>query len=146
MADKLNNLPRTPDNQNGYSLIAVHAWSNSVDSLLYVKSLLDENIRVVAPDDFVYLVKKNICNMNTEMMSFPNPTNGELHIRFNAPIQFKKVVVSDLTGREIRCDYKYNETLNSLYIDLEIDENLRGLFNIHVLGESSQFVEKIFKY
>ena len=146
MATKLNNLPRTPENENGYSLIAVHAWSNSVDSLLYVKSLLENDIRIVAPDDFVYLIKKNLCDIQPSMVTYPNPTNGEVHIQFSSPINVENVIVSDLLGREVAVPFEYNESLNSLYIDLYLQEDLKGIFNIHVIGEDSQFSQKIFKY
>lgn len=46
--------------QDGYSLISVHAWTRGVDDIIDTISRLNPNIRVVAPDEFVWLVKKNI--------------------------------------------------------------------------------------
>lgn len=60
LANKLNSMPRDPEIQSGYSLIPVHAWSISVSEVKACVDLLDENIRVVAPDEFIKLIKANV--------------------------------------------------------------------------------------
>ena len=146
MAEKLNSLPKTPENEDGYSLIAVHAWSNSVDSLLYVKSLLENNVRVVSPDEFVYLISRNICNKSLSMLCYPNPTAGELKIQFEKPFDFVDLQITDFLGRQINFDYVYNASVNGFYFDVHIKEDVRGLLNVHVLGENNTIYRKIFKY
>ena len=82
---KINNLPKDPYSASGYSLIPVHNWSNSVDSILLCSELFDENIRIVSPDKFVNLIKQNlISNNNGEIpfVSYPNPTESFFNIEF----------------------------------------------------------------
>ena len=85
LSNKINNLPKNPYLESGYSLIPVHNWSNSVDSILLCSELFNENIRVVSPDKFVNLIKQNlIANKNNEIpfVSYPKPTQGLFNIEF----------------------------------------------------------------
>lgn len=45
---------------SGYSLVDVNVWYDSPDSVAKCVSLLNKNVRVVAPDEFVALIKKNV--------------------------------------------------------------------------------------
>ncbi|MHB1685856.1 MAG: GxGYxYP domain-containing protein [Ignavibacteriaceae bacterium] len=60
LAAKLNSSSTDITSPNGYSLIPVHVWSHSVDDIIQCVSLLNKNVRVVSPDQFVALIKKNI--------------------------------------------------------------------------------------
>jgi hypothetical protein len=60
LAAKLNARPRDPGSKDGYSLIPVHVWSNTVDSVVRCASLLDSKVRVVAPDEFVRLIRAHL--------------------------------------------------------------------------------------
>jgi len=60
LAEKLNNMPRDPKSQRGYSLISVNNWSRTVSDIKACVELLDQNVRVVAPDEFVKLIKTNV--------------------------------------------------------------------------------------
>jgi len=60
IATKLNNLSTDINSADGYSLIPVHIWSNGVDEIVECAELLDENVRVVTPDEFVSLIKQNV--------------------------------------------------------------------------------------
>ena len=85
LSNKINNLPKNPYLESGYSLIPVHNWSNSVDSILLCSELFNENIRVVSPDKFVNLIKQNlITNKNNEIpfVSYPKPTESLFNIEF----------------------------------------------------------------
>ena len=85
LSNKINNLPKNPYLESGYSLIPVHNWSNSVDSILLCSELFNENVRVVSPDKFVNLIKQNlITNKNNEIpfVSYPKPTVSLLNIEF----------------------------------------------------------------
>ena len=57
VAQKINNSVKNQFQPDGYSLIPVHVWSNSVEDVKRCISMLDEDVRVVAPDDFVKLIK-----------------------------------------------------------------------------------------
>ncbi len=60
LAAKLNRLPRNIHSVDSYSWIPVHAWSRTVQDILDCVALLDEGVRVVAPDHFVTLLKNNV--------------------------------------------------------------------------------------
>ena len=85
LSNKINNLPKDPYLESGYSLIPVHNWSNSVDSILLCSELFNENVRVVSPDKFVNLIKQNLTtNKNNEIpfVSYPKPTESLFNIEF----------------------------------------------------------------
>lgn len=60
LAEKLNKEAKNPYSKAGYSLIPVHVWSNSVDSVIKVTDALDSQVQVVTPDEFVRRIKTNI--------------------------------------------------------------------------------------
>lgn len=60
LAENLNRMPANPKSESGYSLIPVHAWSMSVSDVKTCVDLLNKNVRVVAPDEFVKLIKANL--------------------------------------------------------------------------------------
>ena len=64
LAKKLNALSTDIHTSNGYSLIPVHVWSMNVDSVIAcVNKLNKTRVRVVAPDEFVWLIRQNIKNI-----------------------------------------------------------------------------------
>ena len=64
LAEKLNAASTNIYTEAGYSLIPVHVWSRDVDDILDCIKMLDANVRVVAPDEFVWLVRKNLKGIN----------------------------------------------------------------------------------
>ena len=60
IASKLNNLSKDIHSASGYSLIPVHVWSMGVEQIIECANLLDSNVRIVTPDEFVSLIKKNV--------------------------------------------------------------------------------------
>lgn len=60
LATKLNSLSTDITTANGYSLISVHVWSHSVDDVVQCVKLLNKNVRVVSPDEFVGLIRQNV--------------------------------------------------------------------------------------
>lgn len=60
LADKLNKASTKINSEAGYSLIPVHIWSRNPTDVLECIKNLGPNVRVVAPDEFVWLVRKNI--------------------------------------------------------------------------------------
>lgn len=60
LAIAINNSSTDVSSSRGYSLIPVHIWSDGVDQILETVSHLNPNIRIVAPDEFVALIKKNV--------------------------------------------------------------------------------------
>ena len=84
IVQKINNLPKDPYSEEGYSLIPVHNWSNSVDSIILCSQLFEDNIRIVSPDKFINLIIENINTVHnkTPFISYPNPTKKIFNIEF----------------------------------------------------------------
>jgi len=60
LAAKLNASSTDITSPDGYSLVAVHVWTNSVGDVVNCVNLLNNNIRVVPPDEFAALIEKNV--------------------------------------------------------------------------------------
>jgi len=60
LAAELNKASTDISNADGYSLIPVHVWSRGVKDVESCIRLLNPTVRVVAPDEFVWLIKKNL--------------------------------------------------------------------------------------
>lgn len=60
LANVLNSQPTNINSESGYSLIPVHIWTENPTDVLNLISKLGPNVRVVAPDEFVWLIKKNL--------------------------------------------------------------------------------------
>lgn len=59
VAAALNQRPRTPQTTDGYSMVAVHAWSHTVEDVLQCAALLAPDVRVVTPDIFVNFIRRH---------------------------------------------------------------------------------------
>ena len=122
LAQKINAAPKDPFNPNSYTLVAVHAWSNSVDSLLLVKSLLDQGVRVVAPDAFVQLISDAICAPQQQetliLEAFPNPFSETIRLKIkgyeSSDFELK---IQDVSGKEIRATQVRIETFDGWVCD-----------------------------
>ena len=60
LAAKLNTASTNINSSSGYSLIPVIVWSRNVNDVLACIGQLGPNVRVVSPDEFVWLIRKNI--------------------------------------------------------------------------------------
>lgn len=60
LANQLNQASTNIYSADGYSLVSVHIWSRDVDDVLDCINRLGPNVRVVAPDEFVWLIRKNL--------------------------------------------------------------------------------------
>lgn len=60
LALELNNASTNIHSSAGYSLIPVIVWARNVNDVMSCIGKLNPNIRVVAPDEFVWLIRKNI--------------------------------------------------------------------------------------
>jgi hypothetical protein len=65
LANTLNSMPQNPKSASGYSLIPVHAWSMDVSDVKACVDMLNDNVRVVAPDEFVKLIQANLSDPTT---------------------------------------------------------------------------------
>lgn len=64
LADKLNAQSTNIQSAAGYSLIPVHIWTMNPSDVLNCIDKLNENVRVVSPDEFVWLIRKNVGKLN----------------------------------------------------------------------------------
>lgn len=60
LANQLNQASTNINSADGYSLVSVHIWSRDVDDVQDCINRLGPNVRVVAPDEFVWLIRKNL--------------------------------------------------------------------------------------
>jgi len=60
LANVLNTQSTNINTEAGYSLIPVHIWTENPTDVLNLINKLGPNVRVVAPDEFVWLIKKNL--------------------------------------------------------------------------------------
>ena len=150
LAQKLNNALKDPYSVDGYTLVAVHAWSNSVDSLLYVNSLLDQDVRVVAPDEFVSLISEAICSPEHQnkiaLRAFPNPFNDKISVHvqeyFSDDFEF---FLEDLTGKFISAEIETKEILDGWIFDIKTHELPRGAYILHFSTPDEDITLKVVK-
>ncbi len=56
----INAMPVAPDREEGYSVINVHPWTMSMESLDYVVSRLSDHVELVYADELLRLIKENV--------------------------------------------------------------------------------------
>lgn len=60
LANVLNSQSTNINSEAGYSLVPVHIWTENPHDVLHMIQKLGPNVRVVAPDEFVWLIRKNV--------------------------------------------------------------------------------------
>ena len=60
IADAINAMPIAPDREEGYSVVNVHPWTISAESLNYVVSRLSDRVELVYADELIRLVQQNV--------------------------------------------------------------------------------------
>lgn len=104
VARKINESVKSQYQPEGYSLIPVHVWTNSVEDVKKCIGMLDGDVRVVAPDDFVKLIKKNLGVILYQ--NYPNPFNDKTTISFNLSFaQHVNLSLLDGSGAVIKTLY-----------------------------------------
>jgi len=135
LAEKINELPKDPNSKNGYSLIPVHNWSNSVDSILACINGFDENVRVVSPDEFLNLVKDNLL-VEKSLIShpYPNPSKDIINIEFQGHrSQIQDIEVIDIKGKKIELDLEIETISFELNkIKLRFKSSAKGTYFITI--------------
>ncbi len=106
-------LPKDPTDPNAYTLVSVHVWDHSVDSVIAAAQLFDSTIRVVAPDAFIKLYKKGTnctaAGLGTTdvaaarqyaLSSSPNPAHAQSEISYTLPAaNFISLKLYDASGK-----------------------------------------------
>jgi hypothetical protein len=60
LAKRINSAPRDPRRAEGYTAVLVHGWTMNLDNIQNVINLFAPNVRVVTPEEFIALVRKNV--------------------------------------------------------------------------------------
>lgn len=69
-AEKVNNYPVDISSADGYSVICIHAWSMTPESIAKFISLLDEHVVILNAADFLETVSTNVPHKNTAPQEF----------------------------------------------------------------------------
>ena len=135
IVQKINNLPKDPYSEEGYSLIPVHNWSYSVDTLIKIVEGFDENINVVAPDEFLNLISNKLSNRNenvVELSNYPNPTNNNLTLDFLGDYEkIKLIEMYNINGQNINIPHSI-QPINSYLTKI--------VFNVEKLELGTYFI------
>jgi len=140
VAQLVNNLPTNINSSAGYSLIPVHAWSMTVDSVIACINKLDTSkVRVVCPDEFVWLIKQNIGSVGINNpiqfnngLVYPNPASAQITIVNNNNKAIKSIVITNMIGTIVyksEDTFAGNKTINisnlkkGIYLILIDDQN-----------------------
>ena len=117
VAQKINASVKNQYQPEGYSLIPVHAWTNSVDDVKKCIGMLDGDVRVVAPDDFVGLIKRNLGVFLYQ--NYPNPFTDKTTISFNLSFaQYVTLSILDGSGSVIKTIYEGDAAPGVTKVDL----------------------------
>ena len=145
LSDKINNLPKDPSSVSGYSLIPVHNWSNSVDSILLCSELFDDNVRIVSPDKFINLIIENLndqSNGEVPFISYPNPTEDLFNIEFRENAKnIKSVTLYATNGSKQKMSELIVESISEKLskITLQTSQLKTGVYllRIHLINDKT---------
>ena len=140
VAQMVNNLSTNINTSAGYSLIPVHAWSMTVDSVIACINKLDTNkVRVVCPDEFVWLIKQNIGSVGINnsiqfdnVMVYPNPASEQITIVNNGNNTIKSMVIYNMIGSVVyknEDSFTGNKTIN-------INGLCKGIYLMTINGQN----------
>ena len=114
LAKLLNGQVKDPTSVDGYSLVAVNAWQDGMDSLVACYQKLDSTVRVVTPDAFVKLWKAGtgcapatgigqLSTVKIELSCQPNPCNNISYVNYSLsqPTQ-ADLILCDAYGRKVK--------------------------------------------
>ena len=137
LIEKINNQPKDPYSSNGYSLIPVHNWSYSVDTILKIVEGFDNRINVVAPDEFLNLITSKLSDNEgniIQLSSYPNPTNTNITIEFLGKNEdIKSISIFNIKGENINIPYftnQINSYLKKIILNLNYIDNGTYFFSL----------------
>ena len=96
---------------------------------------------MVSPDEFVYLIQKNLAPKNQALhLANPNPTNNKTKIEYRSNInEIKDVKIYGINGREYFAPISVAELSNNLtkiMLDFEMLSN--GKYLIKIVNSNNQ--------
>lgn len=129
LAVKLNSFSRNIHSADGYSLIPVQVWSRGVDDIVNCAKLLNSKVRVVAPDEFVALIKKNVPITEGPLVSF-TPGNPGTEDSFLVPGYIGSGSNSDHRWADNSSKIVYHFTKSDLLARSAGNQNLKLDFTV----------------
>ena len=141
LVEKVNNLPKDPYSEEGYSLIPVHNWSYSVDTLIKIVEGFDKNINVVAPDEFLNLISSKLLDREKniiQLSNYPNPANNHFTLEFLGSYEeIKTIKTYNTKGKNINIPYSI-EPINSYLTKIRFNTALieSGTYFISLINTS----------
>jgi len=137
LVEKINNLPKDPYSSDGYSLIPVHNWSYSVDTILEIAKGFDEKINIVAPDEFLNLITAKLYNNEEniiQLSSYPNPTYRNSTVEFlGKQEEIQSIKIFNIKGEKMNIPYSINQInsyLTKIILDLDYVEKGTYFFSL----------------
>lgn len=86
MAYRINHYAKDATLPEGYTAIMVHAWSYTYSDAISLSKLLDKDVIIVTPKEFISLMTKNIKNKKTKLfLDKPNDKVNDFDYS-NAPV------------------------------------------------------------
>ena len=79
-------------------------------------------------------------DLTHDLALYPNPTRGQLHVRYGQPDETYQVVITDATGRALQ-----THTLKGGKQTLDLSELSAGIYFLRVAGEADHLIEKFVK-
>ncbi|MEC9303865.1 MAG: T9SS type A sorting domain-containing protein [Bacteroidota bacterium] len=149
LANKINNLPKDIFSENGYSLIPVHNWSNSVDSIIKCVNLLDSNVRVVSPDKFINIINENLIYDKLEdeiiHLCYPNPISDKLTLELRIGVnQIEKVSLFSINGQKVNdIPFTILESEEKSKIEFDFTSFNSGSYLLKVYTKNNSLVKKL---
>lgn len=140
VAQKINASIKNQYQPEGYSLVPVHVWSHSVEDVKKCIDMLDGDVRVVAPDDFVKLIKKNLGVILYP--NYPNPFNDHTTISFNLSFgQHVTLLLMAGSGEVIKTLYDEDAAPGITKVDLVKDSDLAA--GVYIIKLSTPYLSKM---
>lgn len=141
-------LPKDPTDPDSYTLVSVHVWDHSVDSVIAAVQLFDSTIRVVAPDAFIKLYKKGTgCRaaglgvreqegaQQYRLNNVPNPVTAQTEIRYTLPsANFISLKLYDATGKEVKVLYAGTQSEGEHHVTFNTADLAAGIYTYVLYG------------
>jgi len=155
LAQVLDTSSTDPYSPDGYSLVDVHVWDNTVDSVIKCVQLLDTNVRVVTPDAFVKLFVKgtsctaypaDVTSLSDEHAGLsvaPNPFSNKAEVSFFISTPAKvKLTLCNALGQQVENIIEGNQPAGNNIVSVNTDKLPAGFYYFLLQGDG---VNKTYK-
>ena len=149
LAQLLNSQPKDPNSVDGYTLVAVNAWDDGMDSLVACYQKLDSTVRVVTPDAFVKLFKQGTgCNAPSaiqqapitkglELSCSPNPCTTVSNVSYTLPQTGQvQLLLCDAYGRVMKTLVSAHQNAGAHEFTFDSSTLSAGMYFYALQGES----------